>query len=145
MGSVKNSNFFHLKVPCPRRSIKYQPFSYHFLFHSPRLPAVRRIGDARHLSIYIYAYVGFHIIYFIYFFYRCLHKNFTKNRQNKITPLRSRYLSRAFPSKKIRVLLTIATYEWFAFLILSFLGNPPDEVLRNHYNSLETKSSLFLI
>jgi hypothetical protein len=25
------------------------------------------------------------------------------------------------------------------------LGNPPDEVLRNHYNSLETKSSLFLI
>jgi len=115
MVSVKTSKFSHLKAPCPRRSIKYQPFSYHFHFHSHRLPAVRRIGDARHLSIYIYAYVGFHIIYFIYFFYPCQHKKFTKNRQNKITPLISRSLSRAFPSKKRRVLLTIPTYEWFAF------------------------------
>jgi hypothetical protein len=143
MVSVKNSKIFHLKVPCPRRSIKYQPFFYHF--HSHRLPAVRRIGDARLLSIYIYAYVGFHLLYFIYFFYPCLHKNFTKNRHNKIKPLRTRYFSRAFPSKKRRVLFTIPTYEWFAFLILSFLGNPPDEVIRNHYNSLETLSSLFFI
>jgi len=42
-------------------------------------------------------------------------------RHNKITPLRSCYLARAFPSKERRVLFTIPTYEWFAFLILLIL------------------------
>jgi hypothetical protein len=115
MVSVKTSKFSHLKVPCPRRIIKYQPFSYHFHFHSHRLPAVRRIDELRaSLDLYLrLCWIPHHIFHI--FLLPCLHKNFTKNRPHKITPLISRYLLRLFPSKKRRVLLTIPTYEWFAF------------------------------